>query len=205
MSLAFAEPLLDAALKMSDFTRILEAAGQGDPKAAEELLPLVYDDLRRLAAHKMAAEAPGQTLTPTSLVHEAYLRVVGAGARDWNNRKHFFAVAAEAMRRILIENARRKQAATPRGARPARRGRSSARRAGYRRQPARRPRGSRPAGVGRAGSRRVGEVAVLRRDDDRAGGRGAGHLDGDGGPVLGLRPGLAVRRDLQTVAAADRI
>jgi RNA polymerase sigma factor (TIGR02999 family) len=100
---------------MSEVTRILSAIDEGDPHAAAELLPLVYDELRRLAAQKMAQEAPGQTLQATALVHEAYLRLVGgldtstqAGQR-WNSRGHFFAAAAEAMRRILIEAARRKQ------------------------------------------------------------------------------------------------
>jgi RNA polymerase sigma factor (TIGR02999 family) len=95
---------------MSDVTRILEAAGQGDPKAAEELMPLVYGELRRLAAAKMAQERPGQTLQPTALVHEAFLRLVGGENQNWNGRAHFFGAAAEAMRRILIENARRKHA-----------------------------------------------------------------------------------------------
>ncbi len=93
---------------MSDVTRILEAAQQGDPKAAEQLLPLVYDDLRRLAAAKMAGEAPGQTLQPTALVHEAWLRLGGDSQSNWENRAHFLGAAAEAMRRILVENARRK-------------------------------------------------------------------------------------------------
>src|SRR5205085_4346223 len=83
---------------------------QGDPHAAEQLIPLVYDELRILAAQKLALEAPGQTLQPTALVHEAYLRLVDDGqARHWNSRGHFFGAAAEAMRRILVENARRKQ------------------------------------------------------------------------------------------------
>ena len=95
---------------MSDVTRILSAIGQGDRHAAGELLPLVYDELRKLAAHKMAQEAVGQTLQPTALVHEAYLRLVGAeNESHWDTRGHFFAAAAEAMRRILVENARRKQ------------------------------------------------------------------------------------------------
>jgi RNA polymerase sigma factor (TIGR02999 family) len=94
---------------MSDVTRILFALEQGEPHAAEQLLPLVYDELRQLAAHKLAREKPGQTLEATALVHEAYLRLVGAGADPhWVNRRHFFAAAAEAMRRILIDNARRK-------------------------------------------------------------------------------------------------
>src|SRR6266704_3672627 len=94
----------------SDVTRILEKAQQGDPTAADQLLPLVYEELRRLAAHKMANEAAGQTLQPTALVHEAWLRLVGNQQQQWNGRAHFFGAAAEAMRRILIENARRKGA-----------------------------------------------------------------------------------------------
>src|SRR6516225_8044223 len=95
---------------MADITRILSAIEQGDPSAAEELLPLVYDELRQLAAQKLAHEQPGQTLQATALVHEAYLRLVGGEqARDWAGRGHFFAAAAEAMRRILIDNARHKQ------------------------------------------------------------------------------------------------
>jgi RNA polymerase sigma factor (TIGR02999 family) len=92
---------------MSDATLLIEAAAAGDPKAAADLLPLVYDELRKLAAARLAAEKPGQTLQATALVHEAYLRLVGTGpGSDWNGRGHFFAAAAEAMRRILIENAR---------------------------------------------------------------------------------------------------
>jgi RNA polymerase sigma factor (TIGR02999 family) len=94
---------------MSEVTRILSAIEQGEPHAAEQLLPLIYDELRRLAAEKMAQERPGQTLQATALVHEAYLRLVDvARAQHWNSRGHFFAAAAEAMRRILVENARRK-------------------------------------------------------------------------------------------------
>src|SRR5689334_24881013 len=94
---------------MNDVTRILSAIQDGDPHAADQLLPLVYDELRQLAAQKLAREAPGQTLQPTALVHEAYLRLVGD--QTFEGRGHFFAAAAEAMRRILVENARRKQAA----------------------------------------------------------------------------------------------
>jgi len=95
---------------MTDVTQILNAIEHGDPHAAEQLLPLVYDELRRLAAEKMAQEKPGQTLQATALVHEAYVRLVDEEkARHWNSRGHFFAAAAEAMRRILIEKARRKQ------------------------------------------------------------------------------------------------
>jgi RNA polymerase sigma factor (TIGR02999 family) len=94
---------------MSEVTRILSAIDQGDPHAAEQLLPLVYDELRKLAAQRLAQEAPGQTLQATALVHEAYLRLVDAGnARHWDSRGHFFAAAAEAMRRILIDAARAK-------------------------------------------------------------------------------------------------
>jgi len=94
---------------MSDVTRILEQIQQGDPLAASELLPLVYGELRQLAASKMAQEAAGHTLQPTALVHEAYLRLVDGNGVDWDNRGHFFGAAAEAMRRILIENARRRK------------------------------------------------------------------------------------------------
>jgi RNA polymerase sigma factor (TIGR02999 family) len=95
---------------MSEVTRILTAIEQGDPHAAEQLLPLVYDALRRLAGEKLAQEKPGQTLQATALVHEAYLRLVDVEkAQHWNSRGHFFAAAAEAMRRILVEQARRKR------------------------------------------------------------------------------------------------
>jgi RNA polymerase sigma factor (TIGR02999 family) len=102
---------------MHEVTRILNAAEKGDPSAARELLPLIYDELRRLAAQRLAQEQPGQTLQPTALVHEAYLRLVGneaslrrkPGEPVWHGRGHFFAAAAEAMRRILVENARRKK------------------------------------------------------------------------------------------------
>src|SRR5688500_4622570 len=95
---------------MSDATRILSQIESGDPSAAEQLLPLVYDELRKLAAARLAHEKPGQTLQATALVHEAYVRLVDVErAQHWNSRGHFFAAAAEAMRRILVENARRKQ------------------------------------------------------------------------------------------------
>ena len=96
---------------MSDVTRLLEAIDQGDPQATADLLPLVYDELRKLAAQKLACEPPGQTLQPTALVHEAFLRLVGTPQADrWDSRGHFFSAAAEAMRRILVDNARRKHA-----------------------------------------------------------------------------------------------
>ena len=94
---------------MSDVTRILTAIEQGDAKEADKLLPIVYEELRRLAAHKMSRESPDQTLQATALVHEAYIRLVGSEAQNWNGRTHFFTAAAEAMRRILIDNARRKK------------------------------------------------------------------------------------------------
>jgi RNA polymerase sigma factor (TIGR02999 family) len=95
---------------MSEVTRILDAIGRGEPHSAEQLLPLVYDELRKLAAEKLTHERPGQTLQATALVHEAYLRLVDvAAAQHWNSRGHFFAAAAEAMRRILVEDARRKR------------------------------------------------------------------------------------------------
>jgi RNA polymerase sigma factor (TIGR02999 family) len=94
---------------MSEVTQILAAIGQGDPQAASQLLPLVYDELRQLAAQRLAHETPGQTLQPTALVHEAYLRLVGDGDdQHWEGRGHFFAAAAEAMRRILVERARQR-------------------------------------------------------------------------------------------------
>ena len=91
---------------MSDVTRILNAIDQGDEKAAHELLPLIYEELRLLAAQKVSHEPPGQTLQATALVHEAYIRLVGNEPHSWQNHGHFFAAAAEAMRRILIDNAR---------------------------------------------------------------------------------------------------
>jgi RNA polymerase sigma factor (TIGR02999 family) len=94
---------------MTDVTRILTAIGRGDAKAADELLPLVYEELRLLAAQKLSHEPAGQTLQATALVHEAYLRLVGTEDQGWDNRGHFFRAAAEAMRRILIDNARRKR------------------------------------------------------------------------------------------------
>jgi RNA polymerase sigma factor (TIGR02999 family) len=102
-------PALNQERAVSEVTQILSAIEQGDPSAAEQLLPLVYDELRKLAAAKLAQEKPGQTLQATALVHEAYLRLVDTDrVQQWNSRAHFFAAAAEAMRRIVVENARRK-------------------------------------------------------------------------------------------------
>jgi RNA polymerase sigma factor (TIGR02999 family) len=94
---------------VSDVTQILDRAQQGDPNAAEELLPVVYEELHKLATHRMAGEAAGHTLQPTALVHEAWLRLVRTPDQTWQNRAHFFRTAAECMRRILIDHARRKQ------------------------------------------------------------------------------------------------
>ena len=94
---------------MNDVTHILNAVERGDARAASDLLPVVYEELRRIAAHKMAGEAAGHTLQATALVHEAWLRMVGAHQRSWQNRAHFFSAAAEAMRRILVEHARRRR------------------------------------------------------------------------------------------------
>lgn len=99
-----------------DFTLLLQAANRGDAQAADRILPLVYDELRRLAAAKLAREVPGQTLQPTALVHEAWLRLGGERQPDWQNQAHFFAAAAEAMRRILVDNARRRKAVRRGGA-----------------------------------------------------------------------------------------
>jgi RNA polymerase sigma factor (TIGR02999 family) len=104
---------------MNDITHVLQAMEEGNPRAAEELLPLVYDELRKLAAAKMAREAPGQTLQATALVHEAWLKLAGSNRQQWRGRAHFFAAAAEAMRRILIDKARRK-ASRKRGGAPLR-------------------------------------------------------------------------------------
>jgi RNA polymerase sigma factor (TIGR02999 family) len=106
-----------ARLSMTDVTRILLDIEQGNPKAAEQLLPLVYEELRKLAAQRLAHEKPGQTLQATALVHEAYIRLIGPQEPGWNGRGHFFAAAAEAMRRILVERARRKRRRKHGGAR----------------------------------------------------------------------------------------
>ena len=102
--------LLSYTWRVGDVTRMLDQVQQGDPKAAEELLPLVYDELRRLAAYRMSQEKPGQTLQATALVHEAWLRLAESSDQNWKSKARFFAAAAEAMRRILLDNARRKAA-----------------------------------------------------------------------------------------------
>ncbi len=110
MLCAAGPPRYPAGVNPGEITLLLQRAEQGDTQAADRILPLVYGELRKLAAAKMARESPGQTLQPTALVHEAWLRLGGDAQPDWKNRAHFFAAAAEAMRRILIENARRKRA-----------------------------------------------------------------------------------------------
>ena len=115
---------------MTEITRILTAIDEGDAQAANELLPLVYDELRRLAAQKLSREKPGQTLQATALVHEAYLRLVSTQEQRWDSRFHFFGAAAEAMRRILVESARRKQQAKHGGGRQRRGGAGIAQKGG---------------------------------------------------------------------------
>src|SRR6516225_10737772 len=109
MSLPHATTVQHSCVIMSDATVLLAAAEQGDSQASDQLLNLVYDELRQLAAYKLGLEAPGQTLQPTALVHEVWLKLVGVGEQQFKNRAHFFAVAAEAMRRILIDRARRRK------------------------------------------------------------------------------------------------
>ena len=196
---------------MSQVTQILSAIEQGDPRAAEQLLPLVYDELRKLAAQRLAQEKPGQTLQATALVHEAYLRLVdGERARRWNSRGHFFAAAAEAMRRILVENARRKRGLKHGGGRERvgpRRGRLADRRPRPTTcSPSTRPStGSRPRTRGKA---ELVKLRYLRRPVGRGGRRGPRHLRRDRRPPLGLRPRLAARRaagDEATAPATDPI
>ena len=178
---------------MNDVTRILSDLAQGDAQAAGQLLPLVYDELRKLAAARMAEEAPGNTLNATALVHEAYLRLVGpADAARWDNRGHFFAAAAEAMRRILVEAARRKQREKHGGDRAVRRsGRRSARRSGPPPRPRRPRRRPHPAGGRGSASGEAGRAPPLHRAFRRGGGPGPGNLAADRRPHLGVRPGLA--------------
>ena len=182
---------------MSDVTRILTAIEQGDAKAADELLPLVYQELRQLAVYRMAHEAPGQTLQPTALVHEAWLRVSGGENKKWDGRGHFFAAAAEAMRRILIDNARRKHAVRHGGK--------------QQRAEAEAPGPGRGSGAGRrvAGhARRAGEVCrpgqaeggtgeapLFCRHDHRRGGGSSRHFRTDRQTVVDICPGMVVSGD----------
>jgi RNA polymerase sigma factor (TIGR02999 family) len=155
---------------VDNVTQLLSAIDQGDPQAANELLPLVYDELRRLAAAQMAREKPGQTLDPTALVHEAYLRLVGE--KQFANRRHFFVAAAEAMRRIRVENARRKGRIKHGGGRH----RTDAD----------------LDSLMQAGPDE--ELLALRRPDLGAGGRVSQHLPFHGRPCLALRSRLALYR-----------
>ena len=182
---------------MNDVTHILSAIEQGDPQAAERLLPLVYDELRKLAARRLAQEKPGQTLQATALVHDAYLRLVGSGdARRWDSRGHFFAAAAEAMRRILVE--RGAAQAGDQARRPPRIG-------GTWKPPRSNAPASRvdvleldealaSAGRARPGGGGAGEAPLLRRDDHAGGGRGAGPLGADCRTRLDLRPLVPAER-----------
>ena len=179
---------------MNEVTRVLSAIEQGDPQAAEQLLPLVYDELRRLAAQRLAQEKPGQTLQATALVHEAYLRLVDSErGQDWNSRGHFFAAAAEAMRRILVENARRKRAVKHGGAR--RSWSSTSSRSRHRTFPTISlavDEALTHFTVGRSESGRAGETPLLRRAHRQASGRGSRYLATNGRLALGVCPGLAL-------------
>jgi RNA polymerase sigma factor (TIGR02999 family) len=165
---------------MTDVTRVLSAIEQGDPAAAEQLLPLVYEELRKLAAAQMAREKPGQTLQPTALVHEAYIRLVDAEeAQHWNSRGHFFAAAAEAMRRILVERIRRKRRLKHGGEHE--RADVLEITGSGRRKPLGRCARSR-CGTGRTETRRpscsrIGQAPLFRRSDAPGGGNRAGGLD----------------------------
>ena len=182
---------------MTDVTRILLAIEQGDPQAAEQLLPLVYDELRKLAAQKLAHEKPGQTLQATALVHEAYLRLVGGGAAPfgWNSRGHFFAAAAEAMRRILVENARRKRAVKHAGERV----RVTLEGLDLADEPPPEQLLALDEALTRLGRRRspeggAGQAPLLRRPVHRGGRRSPGDLPAHREALVDVRPGLAAPR-----------
>ena len=178
---------------MNEVTRVLSAIERGDPQAAEQLLPLVYDELRKLAAQRLAQEKPGQTLQATALVHEAYLRLVDSErGQDWNSRGHFFAAAAEAMRRILVENARRKRAV--------KRGGGQAKMELDQLEIAASDISDDLLALdealdsfhgGRSESGRTGEAPLLRGAHGQAGGRGSRYLATNGRLPLGVCPGLA--------------
>ena len=181
---------------MSDVTHILSAIEQGDLRAAEKLLPLVYEELRRLATQRLAREAPGQSLQSSDLVHEAYLRLVGEGdQKQWDSRAHFFAAAAEAMRRILVENARRKKRLKHGGGRL----RVELEAADFL---AKEPsedlealdEALDQAGGGRPGEGRAGQAPLLRRPDHARDRPGAQDLAGNRRAPLDLRPHLALCR-----------
>jgi RNA polymerase sigma factor (TIGR02999 family) len=158
---------------MNELTRILDAIGQGNAQAAAQLLPLVYDELRRLAAAQMAREKPGQTLNATALVHEAYLRLVGD--QQFENRRHFFAAAAEAMRRILVETARRKNS-LKRGGDRLRLDLNIEQPVAVEKSASRAGRGPGATRGPRPGQGTARETPLLRRHDHRTGGRNSRHL-----------------------------
>ena len=182
--------------KPQQVTQILEAVGAGDAQAAEKLLPLVYDELRRLAAAKMAREAPGQTLQPTALVHEAWLRLAGQEQQCWENRARFFAAASEAMRRILVDRARRRQAARHGG---------GLERVNFKslelpiesdtRPPLAHSRSAGRAGRGGTDASGGGQTALLRGDEPRGDRRSAQRLaeDSQAGPGRTPKPGCNER------------
>ena len=197
---------------MNQVTFILSAIEQGDPRAAEQLLPLVYDELRKLAAQRLAQEKPGQTLQATALVHEAYLRLVGTAtkSRAWNSRGHFFAAAAEAMRRILVDNARHKRAEIHGGGR----GRVELAEGDWLSRatagPGRRARRlARPARRGRCRLGRGRQAPPVCRHVRRGGGALPRDLPRYGLPALDLRPGLAAGRaarlECRDSPGADRV
>ncbi len=183
---------------MDDVTRILSAVEQGETGAPEQLLPLVYDELRKLAAARMASEAPGQTLDATALVHEAYMRLVGSATdRTFANRKHFFVAASEAMRRILVENARRKGRAKRGGRRHRVELEGDALEAPRRdeRLLAMDEALGRFAAIEPAKAE-LAQAACVRRPQPRRGRGGPGHLADDRGPLVGVCAGLAPHGDL---------
>ena len=182
---------------MGEATRILSAIEAGESAAAEQLLPLVYDELRKLAALRLAQEKPGQTLHATALVHEAFLRLVdGEKVQHWNSRRHFFAAAAEAMRRILVDNARRKR--RPKAGGDRKRIEFDENVSAH--KEARRPvavasRSAREAGNGVARQSEAGQTALLRRSFPSGGRRGPRNLTCNRRSLLGLRQSVPLFRD----------
>ena len=188
-------PLMPEGADPCAVTRLLDAAARGERAAADQLLPLVYDELRKLAAARLAKEPSGQTLQATALVHEAYLRLVGNDPdRPFDGRGHFFAAAAEAMRRILVDRARdRRRQKRGGGHRRVRIDLEAILDRAARRRPARPRRGPQVPGPGGSGWGRTGRAARLRRSDARRGGGGSRNRPPHGRPLLGLCPSLALR------------